>query len=85
MRVSVRVVPRAKHFKIESCGDNLKVYITDPAVEGRANKKLIEVLADYFKVRKYNIRIVKGERHREKIVEIDGCKRKLLPNNRDIP
>lgn len=48
----------------------MRVYITEPAVDGKANKKLIEVLADHFKVKKYNITIVKGHKQREKTVAI---------------
>ena len=42
-----------------------------PAIDNRANRALIEVLARHFNVKKRDIRIVKGERSREKIIEID--------------
>jgi len=47
------------------------VYLNEPAIEGRANKKLIELLADYYQTKKYNIKIIKGQKQREKIVEIN--------------
>ncbi|MDD5194461.1 MAG: DUF167 domain-containing protein [Candidatus Omnitrophica bacterium] len=70
MQVKVKVITNAKKEKIEETQDGLKVYITVPAIAGRANKKLIEVLAEHFKAKKYNIEIVAGEKARKKIVEI---------------
>ena len=37
-----------------------------------ANKLLIKVLAEHFKVNKSNIHIVRGENSREKLVDING-------------
>lgn len=70
MQIKVRVVPRAKKTGVESFEDGLKVYMSETAIEGRANKKLIEILADYYSVKKYNINIIKGEKQKDKIVEI---------------
>jgi uncharacterized protein (TIGR00251 family) len=50
--------------------DRLKVYLTAPAIEGRANEALIKILSAHFQVRKGDIRIVRGEKGRDKIVEI---------------
>lgn len=55
-----------------SYSESYKVYITAPPEDGKANKKLIELLAQYFKVPKSQIRIVKGEMSRNKIIEIEG-------------
>ena len=70
MKVLVKVFPRAKRPRIETSEAGLRVYINEPAVDGKANKKLIEVLSEHFKVKKYNITIVKGQKQREKTVEI---------------
>lgn len=71
MTIKVKVIPRAKKEKIEEVEGAFKVYIKAPAIEGRANKRLIEIIAEYFKVKKYNINIIKGETNREKIIEIN--------------
>lgn len=71
MTIKVRVIPRAKKEKIEEFNEGLKVYVTAPAIEGKANKKLIEIIAAHFKVKKYNVAIIKGESSREKIIEIN--------------
>lgn len=71
MRYCVKVIPKAKKEEVvEGEGENLKVKVRAPALEGRANQRLIEVLAKYFKVPKRSIRIVRGEKSREKIIEI---------------
>jgi len=70
MIIKVKVFPKAKKERIEQSGDTLKAYINEPALEGRANRKLIEILADHFHVKKYRIYIRKGEKNREKIIEI---------------
>ena len=71
MKLKVRVIPRAKKERIEKEKDGLKVYLTEPASEGKANKKLVEILADHFHTKKYNITIVKGQKQRDKIIEIN--------------
>ncbi|MCF7908006.1 MAG: DUF167 domain-containing protein [Candidatus Omnitrophica bacterium] len=71
MRIKVRVIPKAKKTRITQDKEVLKVYLNEPAIEGRANKKLFELLAEHFQVKKYQISIVKGQKQRDKIVEIN--------------
>jgi len=71
MPIEVRVIPNAKKNKVVTEGEKLKAYVTAPAVDGKANKALIELLARHFKVKKGAVRILKGARSREKVVEID--------------
>ena len=69
-RVKVRVIPNAKHNKVLDKDGQLKAYVTVPPTEAKANKASIELLAKYFEVKKSSLRIVKGEKSREKVVEI---------------
>ncbi|MDD4954650.1 MAG: DUF167 domain-containing protein [Candidatus Omnitrophica bacterium] len=71
MTIKVKVIPRAKKEKIEEFNGEFKVYINAPAIEGRANKRLIELVSEYFKIKKYNISIIRGETSREKVLEIN--------------
>lgn len=50
--------------------DYLKVYLTKPAQDGLANNQLIDLLAEYLNLKKYQIKIIKGQNLREKLVEI---------------
>ncbi|ACB07219.1 DUF167 domain-containing protein [Candidatus Korarchaeum cryptofilum] len=70
MRVSVLVVPNAGRNGVVEEGDHLRVYVRAPPVKGKANEAVIEVLAEFFGVKKSDIRIISGERSREKVVEI---------------
>ena len=67
---SVRVIPNAKQNRIVDEGDRLKVHLTSPPADGRANKALIDFLANHFTVKKNSVKIIKGEKSRDKIVEI---------------
>jgi uncharacterized protein (TIGR00251 family) len=69
VRVNVKVIPNAKRDEVVD-GDVLKVYVRAPAVDGKANKAVIKALAEFFNVRKSCIRIVLGERSREKVVDV---------------
>jgi uncharacterized protein (TIGR00251 family) len=70
MIVSIRVVPRAKQNKVVEEVGRLKVYLTAPPVEGKANEALIEALADHFGVKKRQVSLVRGAKGRDKTVEI---------------
>lgn len=70
MILQVRVVPNAKQEKIFEEGDRFKVYLTAPAEQGKANKALIRLLAKYFNVKKSQVQIIKGDKSRNKVIEI---------------
>lgn len=69
--LNIRVIPNAKQNKIVAEANRLKVYLTAPPVEGKANKALVEFLAEHFGVKKKQVRIVRGERGRDKVVEVN--------------
>lgn len=47
-----------------------EVWVKNPPVKGQANKELIRVLANYFNLKPYNLRIVKGFTSPDKIIEL---------------
>jgi len=49
-----------------------KVYVSVPPVEGRANQRIIELLSEYFKVKKSRITIISGLKSKEKTIQIDS-------------
>ena len=77
MKISIKVITHAK--KSEVVGDDidllgvriLRVKISQPPEDGKANKALIELLAEYFKIKKNSITIIAGEKSTHKIVEIN--------------
>lgn len=72
MILNIRVIPKASRNFVKGEGSSFKVYLTQPAHDGLANKQLIELLAEHLKVKKYEIRITKGEKSRNKVIEIDA-------------
>jgi uncharacterized protein len=83
VQISVRVIPRAK--KTECAGfrdDVLVVRLAAPPVDGAANDALIEFFAATLHVPRRAIRIVSGERGRQKRVAIDGVTDQDIPWSR---
>lgn len=83
MTLNIRVYPKAGRNLVKEENNCFKVYLTQPAHDGLANKQLIELLAGRLKLRKYQIKIIKGEKSRNKVIEIDnrigtGKKQKIL-------
>ncbi|OGC04875.1 hypothetical protein A2276_02810 [candidate division WOR-1 bacterium RIFOXYA12_FULL_43_27] len=71
MLVSIRVITKAKQQKVVEEPGRLKVYLNAPPVDGKANEALIELLAEYFKIKKNKMRIVKGLKSKDKVVEMN--------------
>ncbi len=69
MKIKIKVIPGAKKAEVIK-NKILKIKVDAPAQKGKANKRLIEILAEHFNVSKPSIKIVKGEKSREKIIEI---------------
>lgn len=71
--LSLHIQPRASRDEIAGRhGDALKVRITAPPVDGRANSHLLRFLAAQFGVARSAIRLVAGTGGRLKRVEIDA-------------
>ena len=73
MIIKVRVIPNSKRNEVVSrIGSILRVKISSPAVEGKANEELCEFLSDFFDVKRSQVFLRKGERGREKTIEVTG-------------
>lgn len=71
MLVKIRVISRSKHVEIEELGkDRLKVRVLSPPIDDRANNELIAILARYYNKRKSAVRIKRGFRSRDKLIEV---------------
>ena len=69
------IQPKASRDQIQGeHGDELKVAISAPPVDGQANSHLIKYLAKQFKVAKGQVQIVRGELGRHKTVTIHAPK-----------
>ncbi|EDX77992.1 conserved hypothetical protein [Coleofasciculus chthonoplastes PCC 7420] len=71
MKKSVKVKPNSKTQSIEEMADGtLKVNLKSPPVDGKANKELIELLAEKFNVTKSQVQIKSGLSSKIKLIEI---------------
>ncbi|MCK5215934.1 MAG: YggU family protein [Candidatus Omnitrophica bacterium] len=70
MVIDVKVIPGAKKNIVKNEGKGLKVYVTAPADDGKANKAVVVILAEYFAVKKRDVAILKGLKSRHKTIKI---------------
>lgn len=70
---AVKVHPRAKKNAITGeLGDALKVSLTTPPLEERANEACIEFFAKLLKVRRSSVTIASGHTSRNKVIRVAG-------------
>lgn len=71
MKISVQVKPNARKDEVSLSDDGVYVVkVSVPPIEGRANERLIEILAEHFNKPKRSIQILIGKRGKHKIVEV---------------
>jgi uncharacterized protein (TIGR00251 family) len=71
--LAVKVHPRAKKNAITGeVGDALKLALTAPPVDGRANQACIEFFANLLDVPRSSVTIASGETSRNKIIRVAG-------------
>lgn len=59
-------------------GNAVKIALSAPPLDGKANKELLKFLAKYFKLSKSNIQLVSGESSRNKIIRINGLNKETI-------
>jgi uncharacterized protein (TIGR00251 family) len=70
---AVKVHPRSKKNAITGeVGDALKVALTAPPVEGKANEACIEFFAKLLKVPRSSVTIAAGQTSRNKVIRVAG-------------
>ncbi len=71
MLIRVYVTPNAREARVVKVrNDYFEVRVDEVAVDGRANKRLLEILAEHFKVQKSRISILRGTKTRNKLVQV---------------
>ncbi len=70
---AVKVHPRAKRNAITGeVGDALKLSLTPPPIEGRANEACIEFLANLLKLPRSSVTIASGQNSPRKVIRVVG-------------
>jgi uncharacterized protein (TIGR00251 family) len=71
--IDVRVIPRAPRTRVDGTrGGALLIRLAAPPVDGAANDALIAFLSEALALPRRNIRIVSGEKSRDKRVAVEG-------------
>lgn len=71
MFIRVRVTPNAREAKVTEVEElAFEVRVDEKAMDGRANKRLLEILAKHLGVPKSKVSIVRGAKSRDKIIEV---------------
>jgi hypothetical protein len=82
----VKVHPRAKKNAITGeVGDALKVSLTTPPIDGKANASCVEFFAKLLKVPRSSVTIASGETSRAKVIRVAGLsaeevRRRIAPS-----
>lgn len=70
---AIKVQPRAKkNALVGELGDTLKVALTSPPLEGKANQACIDFFAKLLKVPRSSVTIAAGQTSRRKVIRIVG-------------
>ncbi|MCX5812175.1 MAG: DUF167 domain-containing protein [Proteobacteria bacterium] len=70
MNIEIKVITNAKKRGVVREGIGLKVRLTSLPVEGKANEELIGYLSDIFNVKRSEVKIVRGDKDKRKLVSI---------------
>jgi uncharacterized protein (TIGR00251 family) len=69
--LNVRVTPRAKRNCATRADDgSIKVRVTAPPEDGRANEAVVETIAEWLGVKRRQVAIVSGATSRNKVVRV---------------
>lgn len=75
----VTVQPRASRNEVAGVlDDSLRVRLTSPALENRANRQLVNFLAEILELPRSRVSIVSGQRSRRKTIAVTGISAAVL-------
>ena len=78
MKLQVKIIPNASKNEILGTllDGTIKIKIKAQPREGKANTELINYLSEYFSLSRSEIKIIRGEKMRLKIIELQGIDEK---------
>lgn len=70
--IKVKVSAGAKTDKIEEVApDFFKIRVQEPPEKGRANNRVVELIAEYFNIPESRVYLISGATFREKIFSVE--------------
>ena len=71
--IRVHVTTNAREARVIKVGEaDYEVRVDEKALEGRANKRLVEILSEHFGAPKSGIRILIGAKSRDKVLAVNS-------------
>jgi len=70
VKIALKVITNAKKREIKMEGSSLKIKLISSPREGKANQELVNFLSSIFGVKKYEIKIIRGEKERKKLLSL---------------
>lgn len=78
---NVKVLPSSSNTEILGTNEGvLKIKLIAPPDKGKANKELVQLFSDIFKVKKKAVIIIKGDKSRNKSIMIVGITKQNYKN-----
>ncbi len=72
MRIKVKVKPNAGKNELKEISPGFfEARVSVPPEKGKANQRVIELLAKHFKIPKSQINLISGNTYKEKLFEIE--------------
>lgn len=68
---AVRVTPNARANKVEIEDETIKISVTAPPADGKANAAVIKLLSKALGVAKTRLNLVQGHKGRDKVFRLD--------------
>ncbi len=82
--LEVKVQPGTrKNAVLDLWNEKLRVAVHVPPEGGRANRELVDLLAEFFGIRRNQISLLRGEKSREKVLLIEGGNMEALQKRVD--
>lgn len=79
IKISVRIIPNSSKCEIsEPINNSLKIKLDVPPIEGKANEKCIKFLSKILNIPKTSIKILSGEKSKNKLLYIKGDTNEIL-------
>ncbi len=73
MKIEVKVFPGANRNELVEKEGKIKVYVNPSPDKGKANFRVIELVAEKYGVKKRDVKIVRGLTSRNKILEVNSA------------
>lgn len=71
MKIFVQAKPKSKIEKVKQIdAANFAVWVKEPPADGRANKAVIKILADFLNIAPSRLTIISGHTAKKKVIEV---------------